>query len=297
MNQNTKPHDTFFKETFSRVEVVQSFIEEFLPQEIKERLNIQNIKRVTDSFTTEELDEYLADMVYRTEYDGQQTLVTLLFEHKSYPQKYPHLQLIQYILNIWKEEQKQNRKLSIVIPIIIHHGNKKWRYRSLRSYFKGIHPSLLKFVPEFEYLLFSLNDSPDEKLINLQNIVLGMTTMLMKHSHDSEEDFLKLASFWADRLNKLDAQDQMDFIKSVFVYMENVMNLTQNKLNPIFTEVTENVNIIAMTIAEQRTEELTLKYIKGLWEKGLDADFIADAFKLPVKKVKDIIKKIKELSD
>jgi predicted transposase/invertase (TIGR01784 family) len=297
MNQNTKPHDTFFKETFSRVEVVQSFIEEFLPQEIKERLNIQNIKRVTDSFTTEELDEYLADMVYRTEYDGQQTLVTLLFEHKSYPQKYPHLQLIQYILNIWKEEQKQNRKLSIVIPIIIHHGNKKWKYRSLRSYFKGIHPSLLKFVPEFEYLLFSLNDSPDEKLINLQNIVLGMTTMLMKHSHDSEEDFLKLASFWADRLNKLDAQDQMDFIKSVFVYMENVMNLTQNKLNPIFTEVTENVNIIAMTIAEQRTEELTLKYIKGLWEKGLDADFIADAFKLPVKKVKDIIKKIKELSD
>jgi hypothetical protein len=236
-------------------------------------------------------------MVYRTEYDGQQTLVTLLFEHKSYPQKYPHLQLIQYILNIWKEEQKQNRKLSIVIPIIIHHGNKKWKYRSLRSYFKGIHPSLLKFVPEFEYLLFSLNDSPDEKLINLQNIVLGMTTMLMKHSHDSEEDFLKLASFWADRLNKLDAQDQMDFIKSVFVYMENVMNLTQNKLNPIFTEVTENVNIIAMTIAEQRTEELTLKYIKGLWEKGLDADFIADAFKLPVKKVKDIIKKIKELSD
>jgi predicted transposase/invertase (TIGR01784 family) len=297
MNQNTKPHDTFFKETFSRVEVVQSFIEEFLPQDIKERLNIQNIKRVTDSFTTEELDEYLADMVYRTEYDGQQTLVTLLFEHKSYPQKYPHLQLIQYILNIWKEEQKQNRKLSIVIPIIIHHGNKKWKYRSLRSYFKGIHPSLLKFVPEFEYLLFSLNDSPDEKLINLQNIVLGMTTMLMKHSHDSEEDFLKLASFWADRLNKLAAQDQIDFIKSVFVYMENVMNLTQNKLNPIFTEVTENVNIIAMTIADQIREENTINHIKGLWEKGLEADFIADAFKMPVKKVKDIIKKIKTLSN
>jgi hypothetical protein len=56
-----------------------------------------------------------------------------------------------------------------------------------------------------------------------------------------------------------------------------------------------------MTIADHiRAEErevTTFNYIKGLLEKGFDADSIADAFKIPVKKVQDIIQKIKESSN
>jgi predicted transposase YdaD len=48
---------------------------------------------------------------------------------------------------------------------------------------------------------------------------------------------------------------------------------------------------------EATMEFATFEYVKGLIEKGLDANFIADAFKLPVKKVQDIIKKIKESSN
>ena len=44
-----------------------------------------------------------------------------------------------------------------------------------------------------------------------------------------------------------------------------------------------------MTIADHIREETTFQHIKGLIEKGLDADLIADAFKIPVKKVQDII--------
>ena len=49
-----------------------------------------------------------------------------------------------------------------------------------------------------------------------------------------------------------------------------------------------------MTIADHIREETTFQHIKGLVEKGLDAEFIADAFKIPVKKVKNIIQKIKD---
>jgi hypothetical protein len=57
-----------------------------------------------------------------------------------------------------------------------------------------------------------------------------------------------------------------------------------------------------MTIADRiRAEErevtmelTTFQHIKGLIEKGLDANFIADAFKLPIQKVQSIIQKIKE---
>jgi hypothetical protein len=52
-----------------------------------------------------------------------------------------------------------------------------------------------------------------------------------------------------------------------------------------------------MTAVEEIQQNLTFEHIRGLWEKGLDASFIADAFKLPVKKVEEIIKRLKNSSN
>ncbi|WP_146199068.1 hypothetical protein [Arcicella aurantiaca] len=73
--------------------------------------------------------------------------------------------------------------------------------------------------------------------------------------------------------------------------------MTSNELIIIFTKVSTTVNNIAMTAVEEITENLTFNHIRGLWEKGLDANFIADAFKLPVKKVEAIIKRLKSSSN
>jgi hypothetical protein len=43
-------HDKFFKDSFSRLEVAQSFIEELFPQELKEKLNLKDLKRISESF-------------------------------------------------------------------------------------------------------------------------------------------------------------------------------------------------------------------------------------------------------
>ena len=293
MNQLNNPHDKFFKETFSRLEVAQSFIQEVFPPDLLERLNLSALKRVNDSFTDSELEEYLADIVYQTEYAGQKTLVTLLFEHKSYVQKYPHLQLLQYILNVWKEERKQKKKLSVVIPVIIHHGEGTWKYKSMKSYFKGLHPSLDRFIPDFDYLLFTLDKIDDNQIANFQNLLLSMTTMLLKHSHDKNDEFMKLSSFWAEKLNRLDTEKQLEFIRTVFLYIENALNLTQEDLTPIFTEVSTNVNDIAMTIADQIREEERTNMIKGLIQNDVSIELISKYIGLSIQKVEEIVQRIK----
>jgi predicted transposase/invertase (TIGR01784 family) len=78
MSQLNNPHDKFFKETFSRLEIAQSFIEETFPEVIRNKINIPKLKITNSSFTDAELSEYLADIVYQTEYAGQDALVTLL---------------------------------------------------------------------------------------------------------------------------------------------------------------------------------------------------------------------------
>jgi predicted transcriptional regulator len=99
----------------------------------------------------------------------------------------------------------------------------------------------------------------------------------------------------------LDNASQNDFIKTSLRYIQKDISLTRNKLSPIFTQVSNNVNNIAMTIADEIREETmefaTFQHIKGLLEEGLNADTIAKAFKMPLKKVREIIQKIKDSSN
>jgi predicted transposase/invertase (TIGR01784 family) len=291
----TNVHDKFFKETFSRLEVAQSFIEELFPPDIKEKINLADLKRVSESFIDSELEEYFSDIIYQTNLANQETLVTLLFEHKSYTVPFIHIQLLQYVLNIWKQEIKDGKMvLSLVIPIVIHHGDKKWEYRSMKSYFVDLPQVLHKFIPDFDYLLFSLTDIADDRLTSFNNVILSMSAMLLKHSHDENDEFMKLTPFWLEKIKELDAQQQLDFIRSVFVYIQNAINLTNNEIPTIFTKVSNNTNKIAMTIADRIKEESIFNVIKNLLKKGYDASFIAEITEISIKKVQDIIQKIKD---
>jgi hypothetical protein len=51
-----------------------------------------------------------------------------------------------------------------------------------------------------------------------------------------------------------------------------------------------------MTIEQQLIEKNTYNHVKGVWKEGLPVNVIASAFKMPRKKVKEIIQKIKEES-
>ena len=104
MSLINNPHDKFFKETFSRIDVIQNFIAETFPLDLKSKLSLDDLVLSTDSFVDSVLEEHLADLVYKTTFEGQEVLVTLLFEHKSYLDSFPHWQLLRYITNIWQQE-------------------------------------------------------------------------------------------------------------------------------------------------------------------------------------------------
>jgi hypothetical protein len=143
------------------------------------------------------LSEHLADLVYQAEYAGEPVMITLLFEHKSYQEDFPEWQLLRYTTNIWREEQKQkkgkkHKKSTVMIPIIIHHRKSGSKKVTMKSQFGNPNQDLLKFLPEFDYLLFSFNDFSDILIANFKNTFLSTATMLLKHSRDEKEKNLKL---------------------------------------------------------------------------------------------------------
>jgi predicted transposase YdaD len=97
----SNPHDRFFKEVFSIRANALDFIKGAFPDKFMDKILLETLNLDTTSYVDEKLHEYFSDIVYTCSLKaGREIKISLLFEHKSYPIKYPHLQLLRYMLNI-----------------------------------------------------------------------------------------------------------------------------------------------------------------------------------------------------
>lgn len=65
-------------------------------------------------------------------------------------------------MQIWEEDIKNKRPLSFIIPIIVYHGTGVWKYRQFSDYFPGMPQEWLSFIPNFNYLLTDLGQTPPQ---------------------------------------------------------------------------------------------------------------------------------------
>ena len=90
--ENLNPHDDFFKVAFSRQDVAEDYITQFLEQKLVSNLDLKSLKLSNTSYVTDKLKDYFSDVVWECEYGTLKKSVKLafLFEHKSFVPKYPH---------------------------------------------------------------------------------------------------------------------------------------------------------------------------------------------------------------
>ncbi|MFB6307238.1 MAG: Rpn family recombination-promoting nuclease/putative transposase, partial [Flavobacteriales bacterium] len=142
---------------FSDKETAKSLIKDTFPKKLVQGIDLRTLSLENKSYTDKELKEHFADLVYSCNYGRDRIRISLLLEHKSKPEKYPHLQLLKYLVKVWEQDLKQGKELHPIIPVIIYHGKGKWKYKKFHEYFKGVDEHLLKYIPEFHY---SLTDLP-----------------------------------------------------------------------------------------------------------------------------------------
>ena len=290
-------HDKFFKDSFARKPLVEGFIQELFPAELSQKIDLASLEFSNSSYTDEKLEEHFADIVYRCNYANNKTLrVALLFEHKSYQEKYPHFQLIRYLLNAWEQDIKENKEPTITIPIVIYHGKSRWKYQSLTQYFKGIDADLIRFLPNFDYLLFDISQFSDGQIMGFKNKFLSLSFLLLKNSR-IKSYLLNIANPFVELIKSIETMGDMSYIRAVFLYaLSTNENLTQEKIMAIFRSISAQTNELTMSIAEkiktEGKEEATIQFVKGLLKLGMDANTIAATFDLPLQKVQFIISEL-----
>jgi len=217
------PHDKFFKEVFSRKEEVQDFIRGFLPENLVRNIKFEALELDNNSYVDEKLQESFSDIVYNCIYGENEIKLTLLFEHKSQPDKDIYLQLMKYMLNIWDTNKKQTKGkdyLVPVLPIVIYHGKTSWKHKAFHQYFNNLPQELIEFIPNFSYLLKDLHKaSRHEILENYHSIILQSSFLVMKDIFNTLALISNLADVFRQIYNINDEEYDKRFITALFHYL------------------------------------------------------------------------------
>ncbi len=230
MSEIRNPHDRFFRETFSRLEVTRNFISEYLPSDIVDVINLDTLELQKDSFVDQDLREHFSDLLFRVQLrDGNDANVYLLLEHKSNPDFQVAFQLLRYMVRIWERAQQDNVKpLPPIIPIVVYHGREKWRVpENFVGLFEG--PEGLKsYWPNFGYELQDL--SQYDKTDIRGNSLLKTTLLTLMKSFDPA-----LPDYLVDILIPLaelaDKNLAVEFLQVVVYYVSTTQKITAKKVS------------------------------------------------------------------
>ncbi len=156
------PHDRFFKTVFSQPEIAADFLASYLPEPVAALLDPDPaaLVLIEGSFVDPDLSAHFSDLLYRVVLrDGEHAFVYVLFEHKSLPDPLVAFQVLRYKVRIWERLLRQGGGVRLVpiIPIVVHHGPKRWRVPlDFGALIDGPDP-LRRYWPDFEYRLVDLS--------------------------------------------------------------------------------------------------------------------------------------------
>lgn len=297
------PHDKFFKETFGKSDVAKDFLNNYLPQEIREIVNIDTLEPQKDSFVNQELQEGFSDMLFKSNINNNEGYVYFLFEHKSYSSKDAAFQLLKYIIKIWEAKIKKESasELPVIIPILIYHGKYNWnsklRLGEMIAGYELLSDQIKKYIPDFEYLLFNLSKYSDEEIKGKAYLRIMLTIfrdIFTKDANEFHESMIRAIKYLSELDDK---QTGIEYFETMMRYIFNVRSdLTEKDIEKLIAKIENNYpegSDVVMTLAERFVEKGIEKGMEKGIEKGETNALVKTAIKLLTKKFGNLPEEVK----
>lgn len=298
------PHDKFFKETFGKVEIAKDFLNNYLPQNIINIVDMGTLEPQKDSFIDKELKEIFADMLFKVNIEDEEGYIYFLFEHKSYTSKNVSFQLLKYMIEIWEAKIKNEKtdELPVIIPLVIYHGRDKWNIKNtLVEMIKGydnLPQDMKKYIPNYEYLIYDISRYTDEDIkgeLKLRILLTIFRDIFTKDDKGLQETVLKSIEY----LRELEEQQtSVEYFETLMKYIFSArVDLTKEAANEIIRKIETTYpegSEVVMTLAEQFREEGTMrgleKVVRKSIIKGLTTEDIMEITGLKKEEIEDIRK-------
>lgn len=165
------PHDRLVKLAFGRPSGARALLALALPEELRVRLDLESVEIAGGNFIGSRLRESFADLVFSVRLLRRETLVHVLLEHKSAPDRFVVLDLFESCGRIWRDWRRKHpaaTRVPRIVPLVLFHGPRPWALpRTLADVLDGDAgevPALAALEPRLPILLVDLAERSDEEL-------------------------------------------------------------------------------------------------------------------------------------
>jgi predicted transposase/invertase (TIGR01784 family) len=250
--------------------VARDFFANYLPPAVAETLDLDSLALQSGSFVDEDLQEQFADLLYQVHlHDAGDAYLYLLLEHKSYPDPETPFQLLRYLVRIWERDQRDDKDLRPIVPVVVYHGRSRWRIATdFAGLFTG--PAALRpYWPQFRYELQDLSALSDEEVRGTVHLQIGL--LVLKYIFDPalrgrlEEIFLMFRDL-------AEAETALEYLRTVLYYIGKASaHLEPDEMVTIVQQtLTDEGNEIMQTVADYWIEQGREEGIEQGIERGIE---------------------------
>jgi len=202
------PHNALFLAVFGQPEHARGELRAVVPAVLAEALDWSTLTLRPGSLVDAALSHQYTDLQYSARWhDGGEVIVWFLFEHQSTPptEGLMGLRLLGYQVRIWESLRldRRARKLPMIIPIVMYHGEKSWpeprSFDALLDVPDAVRPAVAPYLVRFDYVLHDLSRISDDELRQgaRRTALAKLVSMCLKYARTSA-DFLTILSGWMD---------------------------------------------------------------------------------------------------
>jgi len=216
-------HDEFFKTVMGNDIAAKEFLNEYLPKEVKDIVDLNNIKPEKESYIEPNLTKRFSDIVYRVNTkDNQNAFIYVLAEHQSSVDPLISFRLWRYTLLLAERHIDKKQKIPLIFPIVVYAGKAKYTApRNLWALFDN--PEFAKKLLTEDHALVDLQAMSDDEITKKKHFALF--EYVLKHIH--MRDMLKLCQNLFDKLPDAVAIDK----KHGYFYITNFLWYIDGKLS------------------------------------------------------------------
>jgi predicted transposase/invertase (TIGR01784 family) len=249
------------------------FLDEYLPVEFKQQLDLSTVKTEKESFVEKNLTRQLSDIVLSVKTkNNEEALVYVLLEHQSTPDYWISFRLWKYVLLLAERHMKGKDKLPLICPLVLYNGSRKYNApKNLWQLFTD--PAMARKLLADDYRLIDLQAMSDDDINYDKHI--SMLTYMMKHIN--KRDKLKLIENILKTCAKailIDKEHGYLYTGFLIWYNNNKIEENQRKELDMLIEQnlpTEDRENIMRTIADAyRDEGMAKGMAKGATGKALE---------------------------
>jgi predicted transposase/invertase (TIGR01784 family) len=251
------PHDALFKASMQDPARAADLLRLVLPPEIFAQLDVASLRIEPNTYLDAKSAELRSDLLLSVDYGNTPAFVYVLLEHKSYPDRWVRLQMLGYMVAIWRSTAGVGgAPLRPIVPVLISHAEGDSRGSTcLADLFGSVlskHPELQAFVPEFDLVHEDLRERDDASLRQAALHPAVVMTLLALRDARRGEVLATLRRFMLELRALAQLRDATAVYRQLVDYLWDVApDLSDRDFHAILAEAADNPEETMPTLADR----------------------------------------------